>query len=89
MIDDCFGNKTLLLYGKGENGSVWMYVETCCKAIDSIIHNGHVGEVYNIGGHNEMRKSDIANFICEELACFGQTKDARRLYYLCKRLQRL
>ena len=45
----------------------WLYVEDHCKAIDLIIHNGREGEVYNIGGHNEMRNIDIVKIICKEL----------------------
>ena len=42
-------------------------MEDHCKAIDLIIHNGRVGEVYNIGGHNEMRNIDIVKIICKAL----------------------
>ena len=45
----------------------WLYVEDHCKAIDLIIHNGKVGEVYNVGGHNEMKNIDIVKLICKEL----------------------
>ena len=41
--------------------------EDHCKAIDLIIHKGRVGEVYNIGGHNEMRNIDIVKMICKSL----------------------
>ena len=54
------------VYGDGQNVRDWLYVEDHCKAIDLIIHNGRVGEVYNVGGHNEMRDIDIVNLICEE-----------------------
>ena len=57
----------LPVYGKGENVRDWLYVEDHCKAIDLIIHNGRVGEVYNIGGHNEMKNIDIVKIICKEL----------------------
>ena len=50
-----------------ENVRDWLYVEDHCKAIDLIIHNGRVGEVYNIGGHNEMKNIDIVKIICKEL----------------------
>ena len=43
------------------------YVEDHCRAIDLIIHKGRVGEVYNVGGHNEMRNIDIVKLICKEL----------------------
>ncbi len=45
----------------------WLYVEDHCRAIDLIIHKGRVGEVYNVGGHNEMRNIDIVKLICKEL----------------------
>lgn len=40
-------------HGEGLNVRDWLYVEDHCKAIDLIIHNGRVGEVYNVGGHNK------------------------------------
>ena len=45
----------------------WLYVEDHCKAIDLIIHNGRVGEVYNVGGHNEKQNIEIVKIICKEL----------------------
>ena len=57
----------LPVYGKGENVRDWLYVEDHCKAIDLIIHNGKGGEVYNVGGHNEMKNIDIVKLICKEL----------------------
>ena len=45
----------------------WLYVEDHCKAIDLIIHNGRVGEVYNVGGHNEKTNLEIVKIICKEL----------------------
>ena len=79
MIANCLNNKPLPVYGEGLNVRDWLYVEDHCKAIDLIIHNGRVGEVYNVGGHNEMRNIDIVNLICEELDRLGETKDAKRL----------
>ena len=79
MIANCLNNKPLPVYGEGLNVRDWLYVEDHCKAIDLIIHNGRVGEVYNVGGHNEMRNIDIVNLICEELDRLGQTKDSKRL----------
>ena len=55
------------LYGRGENVRDWLYVEDHCKAIDLIIHKGKVCEVYNVGGHNEMKNIDIVKLICKEL----------------------
>lgn len=67
MIANALNDKPLPVYGKGENIRDWLYVEDHCRAIDLIIHNGAVGEVYNIGGHNEMRNIDIVKIICREL----------------------
>lgn len=67
MIANALANKPLPVYGKGENVRDWLYVEDHCKAIDLIIHKGKVGEVYNVGGHNEMRNIDIVKLICEKL----------------------
>ena len=79
MIANCLNDKPLPVYGEGLNVRDWLYVEDHCKAIDLIIHNGRVGEVYNVGGHNVMKNIDIVNLICEELDRLGQTKDAKRL----------
>lgn len=67
MIANALNDKPLPVYGKGENVRDWLYVEDHCKAIDLIIHKGRVGEVYNVGGHNEMRNIDIVKLICKEL----------------------
>ena len=67
MIANCLNDKPLPVYGKGENVRDWLYVEDHCKAIDLIIRKGRVGEVYNIGGHNEMRNIDIVKLICKAL----------------------
>ena len=67
MVINALHDKPLPVYGTGENVRDWLYVEDHCKAIDLIIHNGRVGEVYNVGGHNEMRNIDIVKLICHEL----------------------
>lgn len=71
-IVNALANKALPVYGKGENVRDWLYVEDHCKAIDLIIHKGRVGEVYNIGGHNEMKNIDIVKIICRLL---GKSED--------------
>ena len=65
MIANALADKPLPVYDKGENVRDWLYVEDHCKAIDRILQNGRVGEVYNIGGHNEMRNIDIVKLICK------------------------
>lgn len=67
MIANALNDKSLPVYGEGINVRDWLYVDDHCKAINLIIHKGRVGEVYNIGGHNEMRNIDIVKLICKEL----------------------
>lgn len=67
MIANVLNDKPLPVYGKGENIRDWLYVKDHCEAIDLIIRSGVVGEVYNVGGHNEMRNIDIVKLILEEL----------------------
>ena len=67
MIANALADKPLPVYGEGLNVRDWLYVEDHCKAIDLIIRKGKVGEVYNIGGHNEMKNIDIVKIICEAL----------------------
>jgi len=67
MIANALNDKPLPVYGEGINVRDWLYVEDHCKAIDLIIHDGKVGEIYNVGGHNEMRNIDIVKLICKEL----------------------
>ena len=67
MIANCLNDKPLPVYGQGLNVRDWLYVEDHCKAIDLIIRKGREGEVYNVGGHNEMRNIDIVKLICHEL----------------------
>ena len=67
MIANALNDKPMPVYGEGLNVRDWLYVEDHCKAIDLILRNGRVGEVYNIGGHNEMRNIDIVKLICRKL----------------------
>lgn len=67
MITNALNDKPLPVYGDGLNVRDWLYVEDHCKAIDLIVQNGRVGEVYNVGGHNEMKNIDIVKLICQEL----------------------
>lgn len=67
MIANALADKPLPVYGNGLNVRDWLYVEDHCKAIDLIIHKGKIGEVYNVGGHNEMTNIDIVKLICKEL----------------------
>lgn len=59
IINNILSGKKLPVYGKGENVRDWLYVEDHCKAIDLVLREGKDGEVYNVGGHNEMKNIDI------------------------------
>ena len=67
MIKNALEDKSLPVYGKGENVRDWLYVEDHCVAIDLIIRKGKVGEVYNIGGHNEKTNLEVVKIILKEL----------------------
>ena len=67
MIANALADKSLPVYGEGLNVRDWLYVEDHCSAIDLIIHNGKVGEVYNIGGHNEKANIEVVKLILKEL----------------------
>lgn len=67
MIANALNDKPLPVYGQGLNVRDWLYVEDHCKAIDLIMHKGRVGEVYNIGGHNEKANIDIVKIILKIL----------------------
>ncbi len=59
IINNILDGKQLPVYGKGDNIRDWLYVEDHCKAIDLVVREGREGEVYNVGGHNEMKNIDI------------------------------
>ena len=67
MIINALADKELPVYGKGENVRDWLYVEDHCSAIDLIIRGGRVGEVYNIGGHNERTNLEVVKTILRAL----------------------
>ena len=68
MIANALNDKPLPVYGKGENVRDWLYVEDHCKAIDMVIDGGVLGEVYNVGGHNERPNLTIVKTIIAETA---------------------
>ena len=72
MIINALHDKPLPVYGEGINVRDWLYVEDHCSAIDLIIHNGRTGEIYNVGGHNEMRNIDVVRLIVKSL---GKSED--------------
>ena len=63
MITNLLLNKPVPVYGKGENVRDWCFVEDTCAAIDSVMHNGKAGEVYNAGGNCEVKNIELAKSI--------------------------
>ena len=58
-------NKSIPIYGKGENIRDWLFVEDHARAIDVIFHNAKSGSTYNIGGHNEWTNIDLIRLLCK------------------------
>lgn len=69
------------VYGDGLNVRDWLYVYDHCSAIDTVLHKGRVGEVYNVGGHNEKTNLEITNIILEAMG-----KDESSIRYVEDRL---
>ena len=67
MITRAFKDQSLPVYGKGQNIRDWLFVEDHCAAIDLVMREGRVGEVYNIGGHNERSNIDVVKTILKVL----------------------
>lgn len=67
IIKNILSGKQLPVYGDGSNVRDWLYVEDHCKAIDSVLHKGKTGEVYNIGGHNEKKNIDIVRLVIKTI----------------------
>ena len=67
MISRALADESLPVYGKGENVRDWLHVSDHCAAIDLIIRKGRVGEIYNIGGHNERTNLEVVKTILKAL----------------------
>ncbi len=67
MIAKALNDEKLPVYGEGLNVRDWLYVDDHCKAIDMIVENGRIGEVYNIGGHNEKANIEVVKTILKAL----------------------
>lgn len=67
LINNCLNGKDLPIYGDGLNIRDWLFVEDHCKAIDMVINNGRLGEVYNVGGHNERTNIQIVDTVIDYL----------------------
>lgn len=67
MILNALEDKPLPVYGDGKNVRDWLYVEDHCRAIELILENGRVGEVYNVGGHHEKQNIEVVKTILHAL----------------------
>jgi len=67
MILNALKGRPLPVYGDGKNVRDWLYVRDHCAAIRTVLKNGRVGEVYNIGGNTEMKNIDVVRTICRLL----------------------
>jgi dTDP-glucose 4,6-dehydratase len=76
-ITNLFEDKPIPVYGRGENIRNWLFVEDCCSAIDMILHNGRIGEIYNVGGAVEKKNIEIATIILDFLG-----KDSSYINYV-------
>jgi dTDP-glucose 4,6-dehydratase len=65
MIHNIMHNKPLPVYGKGENVRDWLFVIDHARAIDTVFHDGKIGETYNIGGFNEWKNIDLVHLLCK------------------------
>jgi dTDP-glucose 4,6-dehydratase len=68
IIHNAINGKKIPVYGDGLNIRDWLYVSDHCSAIDSVLHNGKIGEVYNIGGNNERTNIEIVKLIIKILS---------------------
>ena len=64
MTINALQGKPLPIYGKGENIRDWLYVEDHARALHLVLERGKIGEVYNIGGHNEKKNLDVVHTLC-------------------------
>lgn len=67
MINNCLHNKELPVYGDGMQIRDWLHVKDHCTGIDTVLHKGKIGEVYNIGGNNEKANIEIVKLIIKNL----------------------
>ncbi len=67
MITNALTGQPLPVYGDGQNVRDWIYVEDNCRALDFVLNNGKVGEIYNIGSSSEKKNIEIVNLLCESI----------------------
>jgi dTDP-glucose 4,6-dehydratase len=78
MINNALNGKKLPVYGTGMNVRDWLYVDDHCEAIYLVAEKGRIGEVYNIGGHNEKKNIEIVTMIIDTLLEMLPKEDSRR-----------
>lgn len=81
FISKLLKNEKIPLYGDGSNVRDWLYVYDHCEAIDAVLHKGKIGEIYNIGGHNEKSNLEITHLILQAMG-----KDENYIEYVNDRL---
>lgn len=80
IINNILEGKQLPVYGKGDNVRDWLYVEDHCKAIDLVVREGKEGEVYNVGGHNEMTNINIVKLTIKTIHdMMAEDKELRKI----------
>ncbi|HEY5499528.1 MAG TPA: dTDP-glucose 4,6-dehydratase [Bacteroidales bacterium] len=78
IIKNILEGKKLPVYGDGKNVRDWLYVEDHCKAIDKVVRHGRVGEIYNVGGHNEKQNIEIVKLTIDTIRQIMETEPAYR-----------
>jgi len=78
IIKNILEGKSLPVYGDGTNVRDWLYVEDHCKAIDMVVRNGKVGEIYNVGGHNEKQNIEIVKLTIDTIRQLMEAEPAYR-----------
>ena len=86
MIKNIINNKSIPVYGNGENIRDWIYVNDHIAAIDLIFQKGRIGETYNIGGSNEFKNIDLINKLIDIVDSFlnrpeGTSSEAHKLCF--------
>jgi dTDP-glucose 4,6-dehydratase len=67
IIRNALAGKPLPVYGDGQQVRDWLYVLDHCKAIETVIQSGRIGETYNVGGGNQQTNLDVVNMVCDLL----------------------
>ncbi len=80
MINNVLGGKNLPVYGDGKNVRDWLYVSDHARAIDIVTEKGRLGEVYNIGGHNEKQNIEIVKEIIQTVSELLDDNDPRKTF---------